>query len=173
MFKFFYFFHAKNNLFEQFGLKNINYLFQMKLDVKPNSNMLNSVVVLTFLVLGHNYSFRAVFIQKIKIVCLTQSNSNMLNYMEMYICPILPFLKMVVPKNQNSLFKMKVGIQANSNMLNSMVKFTFPDLDRKISFWSKCGRKNKNCLIQMKLGDVNLNCFLPEIPFLDKFGPKN
>ena len=54
-----------------------------------------------------------------------------------------------------------------------------------LPFLSKVGPKNQNCLFKMKFGKyTNSNmlnsimmflflCFLTEVPFLDKFGPKN
>ena len=44
---------------------------------------------------------------------------------------------------QNCLFEIKIGIQIDLNMLNSMVIFIFFVLEEKHSFWAKLGKKSK------------------------------
>ena len=48
------------------------------------------------------------------------------------------------PKNPKCLFRMKHGISANSNMLNSMVVFTFSVLDWNYCFWADLFQKIKS-----------------------------
>ena len=44
-------------------------------------------------------------------------------------------------KNQNCQFKLQFGVLTNSNMLNSMVVFTFAVLDQKYPFWANLVQK--------------------------------
>ena len=48
--------------------------------------------------------------------------------------PETPILYNFCQKNQNCQFKLKSGIQTNSNIQNSIVVFTFSDLYRKHLF---------------------------------------
>lgn len=50
------------------------------------------------------------------------------------------------PKIQNYFFKTKLGAWKNSNILNSVVRFTCLALDEKYPFWGKFSPKNQNCL---------------------------
>ena len=54
----------------KFDLKNKNCWFQMKFATKPNSNMLNLMVMFKFSILDRKYPFRQILIQKNKTVCL-------------------------------------------------------------------------------------------------------
>ena len=40
------------------------------------------------------------------------------------------------PKNQNCFYKLKFGASTNPGRWNTMVMFTFSDLDEKCSFWA-------------------------------------
>ena len=55
------------------------------------------------------------------------------------------------PKIQNYFFKMKLGAWKNSNILNSVVRFTCLALDEKYPFWGKFSPKNQNCLCKIKV----------------------
>ena len=55
----------------------------------------------------------------------------------------------LVERHQNWLFKVRFGSYTNSNMLNSMMIFTFLCFETKIPFF---GPKNQNCLFKMKFG---------------------
>ena len=55
----------------------------------------------------------------------------------------VPFLGKFGPKNQNCHFKLKFGIQTNSNMQDSVVLFTFSVLDRKHPFGQIWFKKSK------------------------------
>ena len=55
----------------------------------------------------------------------------------------MPFLGKFGPKIQNSQFKLKPSTETNSNMQNSMVVFTFFDLDRKYPFRANLIQKIK------------------------------
>ena len=55
----------------------------------------------------------------------------------------------LVERHQNWLFKVRFGSYTNSNMLNSMMIFTFLCFETKIPFF---GPKNQNCLLKMKFG---------------------
>ena len=88
----------------------------------------------------------------------------------------IPFLDKFGPKNQNCLFKLKLGTKTNWNMYNSMVIsfflllpgntcfwfngskfngrlhfFSFP-VDQKYAFWKKISPKNQNCQFKGKFG---------------------
>ena len=96
----------------------------------------------------------------------------------------IPFLGKFGPKNQNSHFKLKFGTYSNSNMQTSMLMFVLSVFDWKYPFWVNLVQKVKImswsrnlvagliriCRIQWY---CSLFLFLVEIPFLDKFGPKN
>ena len=60
------------------------------------------------------------------------------------------FLGKFGPKNQKCLFKMKFGVQTNSNMMNLMVMFNFSLLDWKYIFWANLVQKTK--IVKMILG---------------------
>ena len=53
------------------------------------------------------------------------------------------FVGKFCPKIQNCLFKIKLGAEANSNMLNSVVMFRFSLLDQKYPFWTNLIQKGK------------------------------
>ena len=68
---------------------------------------------------------------------------------------------------------MKFGTQTNSSMQNLMVMFTFSIFDRKY-FLGEGGAVGKGKFGPKQFnGSVQFFCFQPEIPFLDKLGPKN
>ena len=46
---------------------------------------------------------------------------------------------------------MKLGAWKNSNILNSVVRFTCLALDEKYPFWGKFNPKNQNCLCKIKV----------------------
>ena len=54
-----------------------------------------------------------------------------------------PFWANLVKKNQNCQFKLKFGIETNSNVQHSIVVFTFFVLDRKPPFWANLVQKIK------------------------------
>ena len=63
-----------------------------------------------------------------------------------------PVLGKLGPKNQNCLFKMKVGTLTNSSMLILMVMFyMFNMLWMVNTFWGKSSPKNQNSLFKLKL----------------------
>ena len=59
-----------NTIFGNFAQKSQNYCFQLKFGSNINSNILNSIVVLTFSVLDGKHPFYANLVRKIKIVSL-------------------------------------------------------------------------------------------------------
>ena len=63
----------------------------------------------------------------------------------------IPLFGKISPKNQNFLFKMKLGVLANSNTLNLLVKFSRPLLDQKHPFRTICFQKVKNICLKWKL----------------------
>ena len=58
----------KHHFWGNLDKKSQNCQFQLKFSTKPSSNMQNSMIVLTFLVLEGKYHFLANLVQKIKIV---------------------------------------------------------------------------------------------------------
>lgn len=83
----------------------------------------------------------------------------------------IPLFGKISPKNQNFLFKMKLGVLANSNTLNLMVKFSRPLLDQKHPFRTICFQKVKNICLKWKLVPwlIRLRCFFSDI-YLSPFG---
>ena len=79
--------------------------------------------------------------------------------------------------------KLKFCTLTNSNIQNSMVRFTFSVSDPKYPFLAKFGSKNQNCQLKMKFGtltnsnmfneSVHGSPFSPEIHLLGKFNLKN
>ena len=63
---------------------------------------------------------------------------------------ILPFLGKFGQESQNNLFKMQFDIQADSNMLNSIVTSYFLFWTENI-FLGKFGPKNQICQFKMKI----------------------
>ena len=68
----------------------------------------------------------------------------------LFFRPEITFLGKFGPKTQNSPFKLQFGTykvkfynEANSNMLNSIMMFTFPVLDQKYPFWTNFIQKSK------------------------------
>ena len=61
---FLYFFGQEIQFMVKFGLKNKNCWFQVKFATKPNSNMLNLMVMFEFSILDRKYPFRQILIQK-------------------------------------------------------------------------------------------------------------
>ena len=57
--------------------------------------------------------------------------------------PETPFLGKFGLKNQNCHFKLKYGTKTNSNTQNSMVLFTFSDLEREHPFLANLVQKIK------------------------------
>ena len=55
----------------------------------------------------------------------------------------IPFLDKFGPKNQNTHFMLKFGIETNSNMQNSMTLFSFFTFEWKYPFWAKLVQKIK------------------------------
>ena len=80
---------------------------------------------------------------------------------------------------------MKFGTLTNSNIVNSMVVFTFSVLDQKYLFRGKLVQKIKLLKFLAEIwyqgqvdcvefdGDVHFSCFFLEVLFLDEFSPKN
>ena len=68
---------------------------------------------------------------------------------------------------QNCQFELKFGTSTNSNMQNSIVVFTF-SVFKIISLGGILTNSNMHNLILMFI----FFCFGPDIPFLEKFGPK-
>ena len=101
--------------------------------------------------------------------------------------PQIPFLGKFGPKNQNYQFILKFGTWTNSNMQNSMVMFNFSPFYWNYPFWANLVQLIKfvhlswNLVlrlirirsIRMNNSMVHLICFMLEIPFLSKLGPKN
>ena len=142
---------TKNTLFQQIWSKKSK-LFNMKLGIYTNSNMLNLLVMFTFSVLERKYPFWANLVQKDKIVCLQCSLVLRLifNYVEVdddiQIFSFrleITFLGKFGSKRQSCLITMKLRALTNSNMLNSMVMFICPVLDQKYNFGSKLVQKIK------------------------------
>ena len=52
--------------------------------------------------------------------------------------------------SQNCQFKLKLGTQTNSNMLNSMARFTFFVFDWNYPFQANLVKKNHNCQFKLK-----------------------
>ena len=68
----------------------------------------------------------------------------------LFFRPEITFLGKFGPKTQNSQFKLQFGTykvkfynEVNSNMLNSIMLFTFPVLDQKYPFWTNLIQKSK------------------------------
>ena len=84
------------------------------------------MVMFTFSDLVWKYPFWASLVQKIKIDCLRWIQWCWSNFLG----------GSFGPKSPNCLFKMKLGHQNNSKMLNSIAMFVSLVLDRKYIFWS-------------------------------------
>ena len=103
------------------------------------------------------------------------------------ISTAIPFLGKFGPKNKNYQFILKFGTWTNSNMQNSMVMFNFSPFYWNYPFWANLVQLIKfvhlswNLVlrlirirsIRMNNSMVHLICFMLEIPFLSKLGPKN
>ena len=61
------------------------------------------------------------------------------------------FFWRIWPKKQNCLFKIKLGIYTNLNMLNLMVMFTFSVLDWKYPFWANLVENTKTVCLRWNL----------------------
>ena len=57
----------------------------------------------------------------------------------------IPILGKFRPKNRNWQFKLKFGINSESNMQNSIVMWTFSVLDQKYRFWENLVSKTQSC----------------------------
>ena len=128
-------FCAGNTLFAQFGPKNKNFLFKMKVITKTNSNVLTLMVTFIYPALYMKYPFWANLPPKIKIknflfkMNLVPRLVRVLNSIVMFKFSLLyrkyPFLSNLVQKNQNYLFKLKFVFWIKFNMLNLTVMFNF------------------------------------------------
>ena len=63
-------FNQEYTFLVKFGSENLNCQFKLKFGISINSNMGNSMVMVTFSILDRKYPFRTNFVQKIKIVSL-------------------------------------------------------------------------------------------------------
>ena len=63
---------------------------------------------------------------------------------------------------------MKVGIKSNLNMLNSIIRFTFPVLDPKNPFWANLFQTLKTAyLFKMRFGTyIKLNMLNSVVTFI-------
>ena len=89
------------------------------------------------------------------------NNLNTQNSMLVLILSVLdleiPFMSIFGPKNQNCQFKLKFGTQTNSNMQNSVVRFTFS------VFGSTRSKKSKPKFIKLVFdtyANLNMRNFL-------------
>ena len=117
-----------NTIFGNFAQKSQNYYFQLKFATNINSNIRNSIVVLTFSVLDGKHHFYANLVRNIKIVswnwnCLIRliKNLNMQSPVVVFTFSFLLFFFLLV---RLFLFQMK----------NSVVVSTFSVLNWKHSF---------------------------------------
>ena len=137
-----------------------------------------------FFVFQWKYPFWTNFVQKIKIVTWSWKLVPTL----IRICRIqwwcsfffcfwweILFSGKFSPKSQNYQSKLKFGACTNSNMLNSIVMFTFFVYDWKYPFWGNLVQKIKIISLRWNwfYGHRHFFCFSLEIPFLGKFGPKS
>ena len=67
----FFCFRQETHFMGKFGSKNQNRQFKLEFGTQTNSNMHNSMVMITVSVLDRKHSFWANLVQKIKIVNLT------------------------------------------------------------------------------------------------------
>ena len=167
----------------KFGPKNQNCHFKLKFGTCTNSNMQNSMVMFICSVFDQKYSFLANLVQKVKII---RWSWNLLPRL-IWVCRIqwccslfcflieIHFLGKFGSKSKNYQLKLKFGSCTNSNMLNSIVMFTFFVYDWKYVFWRNLVQKIK--IISLSWNSFNGHrhffCFSLEIPFLGKFGPKS
>ena len=129
-------------------VKNI----KIKLCIQTNSYMLNLMVMFTHSDLDRKHPSWANLVQNIKIDCLRR------NLPSFQFRPKTCILGKFDPKYQSCLFKMKLSIQTNSYMLNSMVMFTFSALNQNTlsgQIWSKKSKFSTN----MKLGFQLINIY--------------
>ena len=154
------FFYRPETLFlGKFGPKNQNCLFKMKFGAYTNSNMQDSVVMLTFFDFDRKKLFWVNLVQKIEIVSLFRYLVPGLTQMSriQWICSIVLllseflFLSKFCPNYQNFPFKRKFGTQTNSNMQNSVEMFTFLDVDRNYLFRAYLFEKFKSLLPRLIL----------------------
>ena len=124
---------TKNTLFQQIWSKKSK-LFNMKLGIYTNSNMLNLLVMFTFSVLERKYPFWANLVQKDKIVCLQWSLVLRLIFKYFEVdddIEIFSFGLEITCVNLDC----RLGNPTNSFMLNSMVVFAFSILEQIYPFW--------------------------------------
>ena len=106
--------------------------------------------------------------------------SKVLNSMVMFIFYVLdqkpPFSGKLYP-NEDSLFKLKLDLQTNLNVLTFMGDVYILFFGQKILFLGKFSQNNQNCLVKIKLeiqtNSDKLNLIMIfHISDLGKFGPK-
>ena len=118
----------------KFGSKIQHYLFKWNFGSQTNLIMQNSLAVFTFPDIHGKDHFQAnLDKKKSKLSVLYQ---DQLEYGEFngalhffYFRWETPFFGKFSPKNGNSKFQPKCSTKTNSNMQNSIVVFTFPNLD--------------------------------------------
>ena len=109
----------------KFGPKTQNYQFKLKFCAQTNSNIQNSIVIITFSVFDWKYVFGQTWSKNSKWSVLVeishQTNVNMQNYVE-------------------NMWQKLFGTKANLNMPNSMMMVTQTNSDMKnstvVSFFS-------------------------------------
>ena len=129
-----------NTIFDNFAQKSQNYCFQLKFGSNINSNILNSIVVLTFSVLDGKHPFYANLVRKIKIVslnwnCLIRLIKN-LNMQNPVVVFSFSFLFFFFFWSDFFLFQMQNSVVVSSfSFLNWKHSFCL-NLDQKFNFVS-------------------------------------
>ena len=124
-----------------------NCLLKIKFGIPTNLNILNSMVILTFSVLGQEYLFWANLVLKIKTVYLRRKFVPRL----IGICWIWWWCLLFLVGTENTFFEQmwsknsKLSFKTDSNVLNLMVIFNFFILDCRFLFWANLVQKPKLC----------------------------
>ena len=117
----------------KFSPRSQNYQLKLKFGTYTNSNMQNSMMLLSFFVFEWKYPFSTNLVQKIKIVTLSWNLVPTLirTCRIQWWCSFFSFWSKIIflgkfsPNSENYQLKLKYGTYTNSNMQNSMMLFTF------------------------------------------------
>ena len=135
----------------KFSPKSQNYKLKLKFGTYTNLNMQNSMMLFTFFFFEWKYSFWANLLQTTTIVTLSWNlvPTPVRTYRIQWLCSFflfwaeISFLGKFGPKRQNYQFKLRFGACTNSNMLNSIVMFTFFVFNWKYPFWGNLVQKSE------------------------------
>ena len=145
-------------LFEQIFQKKSKLTVQDQISHLHKFKSLNSIVIFTFSVLDQKYTFWANLVQKLKSIC---SRGNLVFrliqvcrfrwYFFVMLCMGNSTFSQIWSIKSKCIFKMKLGAQTNSNMLDSKVMFICPFLHQMYPLWTNVDKHIKIVFLRSNL----------------------